>query len=155
MSPSRRAVIGAALTAVTTLWSGCGSRAEDSCERTPAQSPVEARLVGPDAERTLFDRAAVTRVGSVRAHQGATVFDVELSEPTRADVREHFRSLDVVDRPDRFEVAVVEADRVVARFRVQHSLVDRVASGDWNGTVRLTFEDNSTAKSLHERFRCG
>jgi len=53
------------------------------------------------------------------------------------------------------DLGVEPGDRVVARFRVQHSLVDRVASGDWNGTVRLTFEDNSTAKSLHERFRCG
>jgi len=156
MPASRRAVIGATVTALTTLTSGCGALASEACESTPApQSPVEVRLVGADMERTLFDRAAVTKVGTVQNCQGVTAFDVTVSEETATGVRESFESLDVADRTDRFEVTVVEDGQITTRFGIKQSLADAVTSGDWERTIQLTFEERSTGEALHERFRCG
>lgn len=155
MSTSRRALIGATVTVLTTLVSGCGTNASETCESTPAQSPVVVRLVASDTERTLFDRPAVMTVGTVQNRQGSTAFDVTLSEEAATGVREDFESLDVTDRPDRFEVTVVEEGRVATRFGVQRSLANTITSGDWDGTLQLTFEEQPTAEDLHERFRCG
>jgi len=153
---SRRSVITAAITALAAGVSGCTTLAADDCGDTPVtERPVEVRLVGPDTERTLFDRPDATRIGELRDSDGSTSFAVTLADDTMETISEHFRAAGVNEDVESFEVAVFDGDREVTRSGITSGLADRVASDDWDGELAMQFENRSSAEEVREMFRCG
>lgn len=156
MPASRRSVVRFTIVALTAVGSGCATLDATGCGNTPVtEGPVEVRLVGPDTERTLFDRPDVTRVSELRDREGSTSFAVTLADGTAENVTERFRAAGVDEDVQSFEVAVLEGDREITRTGIERALAETVASDDWDGELEIVLENRTTAENVHEMFRCG
>lgn len=134
---------------------GCLARGPAAGSGTAtARSTVTVRLLGPNVDRVLFERTAVRSVGEVRTRDGRASLEVALSDAGAARVRDRFRTANVDDEPGAFEIAVVDGQREIARFGVAPGLANETASDDWEGTVRLTFEQRSDAEAVRAALAC-
>jgi hypothetical protein len=164
MPPSRRATIGAVLTALSTPIAGCrapgsppdgGANGSPTSDGSPTsggsdEGTLEVRLRGPETDRRLFDGADVESVGSVRNRGGSFGLPVTLADGATDDVAERFRAAGVPETPGEFEVVQFHDGEEVGRFGIAPGLAAEVADGEWNGELLLTFARREQATELRE-----
>ena len=163
MPPSRRATLGAALTALVAPLAGCtvsGSNRDDGANGTPTPGgsvggTLEVRLRGPDTDRLLFDGSDVDSVGSVRNRGDSFGLPVTLTDDATADVAERFRVAGVPETPDGFEVVQFHDGEAVGRFGIAPGLAAAIADGEWDGELLLTFARREQATELREALTDG
>jgi len=158
MSSTRRRLLAVGGASALPLFSGCslGGLATEN-ETTTTQSTLNVRLLGPDTERTLFDRTAVVTIGELREPENADGVGLPLtvSDEAASRISTTFQSAGVAENPDQFEIAVLQREQEIDRFGIESSLADRIASGDWDGEFRLSFEQRSDAKTVQRALACG
>ena len=157
MPPSRRATIGAVLTALVAPIAGCTAPSSTpgggNGSPTPGGSDegtFEVRLRGPGTDRLLFDGTDVESVGSVRDRSGSVALPVTLTGGATDDVAERFRAAGVPETPGEFEVVQFHDGQEVGRFRIAPGLATEIADGQWDGELLLTFARREQATELRE-----
>ncbi|WP_255149894.1 hypothetical protein [Halorarius halobius] len=151
--PSRRSVLTIA-TGTAAALAGCAGLATtgDGPEptATPAGESFVTRLAGPESTRHLFDGTDVATVGEVNTAQGGPYLPVTLTETATTSVSETFREAGVADDPDEFEVTLSFGSDERSRFGVSPGLADAIASGEWDGELRLTVATETKAEKLRD-----
>ena len=162
MPPSRRATIGAVLTALAAPITGCtasGSTPDDGANGSPSANndaaAFEARLRGPGTDRHLFDGTDVESVGSVRNRGGSFRLPVTLADGAADDVAERSRAAGVPETPGEFEVVQFHDGEAVGRFSIAPGLAAEIADGEWNGELLLTFARREQAAELRKALTDG
>lgn len=158
MSSTRRRLLAVGGASALPLFSGCslvGLATE--YKTTTTQSTLTVRLLGPDTERTLFDRTAVVTIGELNESENADGVGLPLtvSDEAASRISTTIQSAGVAENPDQFEIAVLQREQEIDRFGIDPTLADRIASGDWDGEFRLSFEQRSDAKTVQRALACG
>jgi len=165
MPSTRRTLLAVAVPTVLTPLAGCtgdvsgpsdaGTTTEPTTtESTTAESTMTVRLLGPDAERTLFTETDVVAVGEVRERTGSVAVPITITEERTETVSETFASAGVAEDPDAFEVAIrVDGDRR-NRYGIAPGLAEAIESGDWEGELHVSVADRSTAEELQRALAC-
>ena len=155
MQPSRRGYLGATVAAAASLLSGC--TAADLGDRSVGQSPsngsdpsFEARITGPETDRRLFDGTDVATVGKVQEGRRGYMLPITLSGDAATAVSETFRTAEVEDDPDAFEIVLFEEGEEIDRFGVAPSIAHEIATGEWGGEFVLTVKNRDRAVELRE-----
>jgi hypothetical protein len=163
MSPSRRSLLRLAGVAVAATVAGCSaigsdrqtpsseSTATDSTGDSEAPSAGErfaVRLRGPDTDRVLFTGGDIGRVGTVETRTGVPGFTITLTDSARQAVAAAFQTAGVTEAPEEFEIVQTSADR---RYEVAPGLAANIASGEWDGRLRLTYATENRAQRARDR----
>lgn len=158
MSSTRRRLLAVGGASALPLLSGCSLvELATENETTTTQSTLTVQLLGPDSERTLFDRTAVVTVEEIHESEntGGVGLPLTVTDEAASRITTTFQSAGVVENLDQFEIAVLQREQEIDRFAIDPSLADRIASGDWDGEFRLTFEQRSDAKTVQRALACG
>jgi hypothetical protein len=150
MPHTRRRLLAVGGVSALSLLAGCPSEgiANGNTTTRDSRSTVTVRLVGPDTDRTLFARDAVTAVEEIQEHDSRFSLTATLSDEATSRISNRFESVGVDEDPEPFEVVVLEDGAEVARFGVSPEFAEEVASGGWDGEFRMTFEQRSTARTV-------
>jgi len=151
MSFTRRKLLTVGTAVALPLLSGCSLDAlATENETTTTESTLSVRLVGSDTQRTLFDQTSVTAVSEV--HESETGdgvgLPINVSEGAASRISTTFQSVGVAENPDQFKIAVRQGEQEITQFDISSSFVDQIASSDWDGKVRLSFERRSDAETV-------
>jgi hypothetical protein len=153
---SRRTICGIIGAAAVVSVSGCtatGLRPNEKTGDQPTNSDTDtfrARLSGPETEQLLFSKADISTVGEVQTHDGSFVLPITVTEDVAASISETFRSEEVSDNTDAFEIVLVSNGEEIDRFGIGPELVERIAAEEWKGELTLTFTDREQAKDMRE-----
>jgi len=156
MSVTRRKLLAVGGGAVLSMAAGCSSLSTGNESDTPTpEQPITARLLGPDTDRLLFERAELAAVGSVTENDDWFSLPVTLTGEATDHIVDVFQSVGVDDDPSSFEVAMFEDEEETTRFGLSAELVSAVMASDWDGEFRLVFDQRSTATSIQRTLACG
>lgn len=115
-----------------------------------ARSTLDVGLVGPDADRALFDAGDVAR-GAGHHEPGRTaVAPVVVTDQATSAAAETAREVGLADAPDEFEAVVRRDGEPVGRFGVTPGFAEAVADGEWEGEVLPLFERRERAAELRD-----
>jgi hypothetical protein len=156
MASTRRKLLVSGGASLLPLAAGClASSVANEDDTATSRSTVTVRLSGPDENRALFDGGDVRTVGEIQESDGSFGVRVTLSPAAASRVENRFRAADVDEHPGTFEVVVLEGNQETTRFGIEPAVAERIAGGDWDGDLRMTFEQRSTARSVRKALVCG
>ena len=168
--PSRRTVLAAGTTLVSTALAGCTDALDSVAGDGPgggADGP-DGDADGPDASdgtvpddvpfhvdleieetREFFGASETRNAGAVSEDQHGQVYiPIELTERGTELATEVAVDADLQHRQESAEFAVVIEDETVNRFGIHEPLAASIVDGSWDGRFRFTFEERSEAERV-------
>lgn len=116
----------------------------------PTEGPLEARLVGPDAEYHFFDRSSIADVGEVSTARNVPSVPVTLSEERASAFTEAIQDADLEENHEQYEIVLTVDGEVVRESGITASLAEVWASGEWERQVMIQSPTEAEAQRLRE-----
>ncbi|GAB6880270.1 hypothetical protein JCM17823_25440 [Halorubrum gandharaense] len=161
--PSRRTVLAAGTALVSTAITGCTDAVEstvgddhdseaDGSDASDGAVPDDASFhvdLVVEETREFFGASEVRRAGTVSEDQQGLVYvPIELTERGSELATEVAVAVDLQQRHERAEFAVVVEDETVNRLGINEPFAASIVDGSWDGRFRFTFEDRSEAERV-------
>lgn len=115
----------------------------------PTEGPLEARLVGPDAEITVFERSDV-EVGEVQAAGELYVVPVTVSETQGDAFLNAIQDLDLAENYQEYEIVVTVDGEEIRRSGITAGLAHEWDSGDWQRQFVIQSPTEAEAQRLRQ-----
>ncbi|AUX09293.1 hypothetical protein AArcSl_1664 [Halalkaliarchaeum desulfuricum] len=134
-----------------------GPESTDDDEESAPEIEATFTISGPEGEESFFTVDDIESIGSVEDpdEQSAYVLPFQLTDEGTAKATDAFETVGAAETPEEASVTyTIEGDvEVEQTFGVAPGLAEAIATGEWDGTFQLRFEDREQAEDVHEALR--
>gem|GEM_PF-570175 len=133
-----------------------GTTDGDAARRIYNDAALEATLELDGEKRVLFTSADIATVGTVStgAQIGPSV-PLELSEEGTNSVTETADAVDLETSHKQAMITIRLDGEQINRLGISGALAEAMASGEWDGSFVLTFEDEAAAEAFRDELVVG
>jgi hypothetical protein len=123
----------------------------DTPEPTLAPDTVLLTVTDGESEVDLLTVGGVAEVGAVgEARTSAYYVPITLTGSARSSFAETLGEVGAYENPEAHDIRTYVDGEVVFTATLSPGLAEAIESGEWEGTFRLTTDEESTARTLHD-----